>query len=175
MTRKTVNILILCLTGGIIWYGSFMLFFVFSGAQNILSNPTYQSAKFIHVFTQEQPLPRVFLDPWILYVGLYIIASMMLVVFVNIIGNLKGNWLKKAVKFGLINWALTIPWFEFYLPFNVMHEPLLLVLLEAFLWFATLTTVAIVFSFIYHSGPKDIQPRIIVYPEKEVLSYRSKT
>jgi hypothetical protein len=175
MQRKTANILILFLTGGMLWYASFMLYFLVSGAQNILSNPAYQSAKFLYVFMQHQPLPRVDLDPWILYAGLYIVCSIMLIVFVNVIDAIKGNWLSKGLKFGFINWALAIPWFEFYLPFNVMHEPLLLVLLEALLWLATLVTVAIVFSFIYHSGPKDIQPKIIVYPEKEVLSYRSKT
>lgn len=36
-----------------------------------------------------------------------------------------------------------VPWFEFYLPWNVMHEPATLVLLEAALWLAVLLTVGL--------------------------------
>jgi len=43
-----------------------------------------------------------------------------------------------------------IPWFEFYLPYNVMNEPLSLVLLEGLLWLLTIVTVYCITSFIYN-------------------------
>lgn len=175
MTRKNINILALFLIGGLLWYASFMLFFVLSGAQNILASPEHQSGKFLTVFTKLEPLPRDVETPRVLYAGIYVISSITLIVFLQLIDKLQGNWLTKGIRFGLINWALTIPWFEFYLLFNVMHEPFKLVLLEALLWLFTLISVAIVFSFIYHSKAKEKPPLIIVEPETEVLTYRGKS
>lgn len=142
--------MILFLLSGLIWYLSFMTFFIISGAQQFLSNPEHQSEKFLKVFTEIEPLPRVFEDASILYVGVYLISTLTVIVFVFLNGKLSGGWLKKGVTFGLMNWLLTIPWFEFYLPYNVMHEPLNLVLLECFLWFCSLICVGTIYSFIYN-------------------------
>ncbi len=76
------------------------------------------------------------------------ISTLTVVVFLFLIEKFEGDWLGKGITFGLINWALMIPWFEFYLPYNVMHEPLSLVFLESVLWLGTLVSVAIIYSFI---------------------------
>lgn len=141
--------MILFLLSGIIWYVCFLTFFVFSQAQQILANPEYQSSKFLKVFTEIEPLPRVFGDTSILYLGIYLVSTLSAIVFIFLNDKLASGWLKKGVTFGLINWALMIPWFEFYLPFNVMHEPLNLVFLEGFLWLASLICVGVIYSFIY--------------------------
>jgi len=49
----------------------------------------------------------------------------------------------------MVAWALMVPWFEFYLPWNVMHEPVLLVLLEMILWMGVLLIVGIVIAQVY--------------------------
>jgi hypothetical protein len=127
-----------------------MTFFIFSGAQQILSNPEFQSEKFLKVFTEIEPLPRVFENASILYIGIYLISTLSLIVFIFLNDKLNGGWLKKGLTFGVINWLLMIPWFEFYLPYNVMHEPLKLVLLEGLLWLCTLICVGLIYSFIYN-------------------------
>jgi hypothetical protein len=63
--------------------------------------------------------------------------------------EVKGNRIKRGLKFGLVAWALMVPWFEFYLPWNVMHEPLLPVLLEMILWLGVLLSVGLAIAGVY--------------------------
>jgi len=42
-----------------------------------------------------------------------------------------------------------VPWFEFYLPWNVMHEPLLPVLLEMIHWLGVLLSVGFAIAGVY--------------------------
>lgn len=150
---KLRNLLTVLLTG-FIWFGAFYLFFIWSGAQNILANPAYQSSKFLRVFMEIEPLPRVARDPWLVLKGLFIIGIGVGLVFVWITPSFKGNWLQKGLKFGLIHWMLMVPWFEFYLPYNVMNEPLSLVLFEAVLWLGTTLTLGLVLGAINYGRLK---------------------
>ncbi len=137
------------LTVGLVWFFSLLLFFVFSGMQGILANPEFQSQKFIDAFTKE-PLPRVAENPLILPLGLIVVGIFTGLVFSFLNDKLSYGWLKKGLIFGLIHWALMTPWFEFYLPFNVMREPFLLVLLEMFLWLCVALTIGIYLSFVFN-------------------------
>ncbi|MDX1619017.1 MAG: hypothetical protein R3224_09545, partial [Balneolaceae bacterium] len=56
---------------------------------------------------------------------------------------------KKGSLFGVVAWLLMNPWFDFYLPWNVMHEPISLVLLEMVLWFFALQLVGIATVYSY--------------------------
>ncbi|MEZ5426167.1 MAG: hypothetical protein R2747_07885 [Pyrinomonadaceae bacterium] len=141
------------LTAGIVWYLSMMLFFVLSGAQGILADPEIQSRKFLDSFFQE-PLPRVAGNPLIVPIGLIVIGAIAGGVFLWLNDKLGTGWFRRGIAFGLIQWALMIPWFEFYLPFNVMLEPLALVLLEMLLWLGVTLTVGIYLSFIFNFASK---------------------
>ena len=122
------------------------LFFVWSGAQSILADPGVQSSKFIRNFTEYSPLPRMSNDPMVLWQGFYVCGITSALVFIWLHRHLGGGWAMRGLKFGIIQWALMVPWFEFYLPYNVMHEPLSLVLFEALLWLGVLLTTSICFS-----------------------------
>lgn len=143
--RKVIGIA----TAGVIWFFALNLFFVWSGAQSVLANPAYQSAKFLKAFTAE-PLPRAAESFFVVLAGFWGVGAIAGAVFVWLNDKLNYGWLKKGVAFGLIQWALMIPWFEFYLPFNVMLEPLSLVLLEMFLWLGVTLTVGIYLSFVFN-------------------------
>lgn len=136
------------LTGGFAWIIG--LTFLFGPAQAILANPDYQSEKFLYVAGQLEPLPRAAEIWWILPVGLLIIGMLYGIVYHLIrrafVGKTK--W-KKGILFGGVAWALMVPWFQFYLPWNMMHEPILLVLLEMVLWLGVLSIVGIVIAFAY--------------------------
>lgn len=132
---------------GLVWYGLLNLLFVYSGAQNILGNPEYQSDKFIKAFTEDQPLPLMATDASIVWKGLLGVGFLAAVAFTIAGPHLKGGWIKKGLTFGAVHWLLMIPWFEFYLPYNVMHEPVLLVLFEGALWLCLTLGLGLFMSF----------------------------
>lgn len=143
MVRKTLALL----SFGPCWWMLILLFFVFSGAQNYLGNPDFQSEKFIQVFAVLEPLPRMTQNPWFIWVGMLIVGLFPAGVFLYLNGLLQGNWWQKGLKYGVIHWAMITPWFEFYLPYNTMHEPLPLVLLECLLWFFVAICLGLFISF----------------------------
>jgi hypothetical protein len=128
------------IAGGLAWQVSMIA--VFGPAQAILANPAMQSAKFNAVFQAIAPLPRTAGQPLLLLVGLIGISIIYAAVHEAISAALSGSLIRRSAKFGLILWAVMVPWFEFYLPWNVMHEPFLLVLLECLCWCAVMQVVA---------------------------------
>lgn len=152
-TSKILNVIVSGLAGGVVWMLSIFIFF--GPTQAILANPDYQSAKFLLVMTELEPYPRVSDSIWILVTGVLIICILYALVYRTIRKALAGNWRKKGMKFGLIAWALMVPWFEFYLPWNVMHEPTLLVLLEMILWLAVMLSVGMTIAGVYEWKRKE--------------------
>ncbi len=144
---KLPRYIILLAGSGIVWRYAMQLMFVWSGAQPVLANPEYQSGKFINAFVTE-PLPRMATDSTVLWKGFYVISICLSVAFIIVNRKLSGHWLKRGLVFGVVNWLLMTPWFEFYLPYNVMLEPLPLVLLEALLWLCVTLLLGVYFSFV---------------------------
>ena len=129
------------LAGGIAWIAGVMV--LFTPAQAVLANPAWQSAKFLSVLTEMEPLPRVAADPWLFPAGVALIGIVYGHVYAMVRGSLgTGAW-RRGARFGIVAWALMAPWFEFYLPWNVMHEPAPLVLLELALWAGVLLGVGL--------------------------------
>jgi hypothetical protein len=136
------------LAGGLAWISAMILFF--GPAQAILANPEYQSQKFLYVMGQLEPLPYTAGSWWILPVGLLAIGVLYGIAYHFIRSAFaKKPWWQKGLRFGLVAWILMVPWFEFYLPWNVMHEPVLLVAFEMALWLAVLLIVGIVIARVY--------------------------
>ena len=158
---KLVRVIAAGVAGGLAWLLGLTVFF--GPAQAILADPNLQSAKFLRVFAEIEPLPRVAASPWIMLVGLAVIGVIHAAVFAVLRDGLPGRGWRKGVAFGLVAWALMVPWFEFYLPWNVMHEPFVLVLLEAALWALVLQLVGLAIAAVYgalerrSSRPMDIE------------------
>jgi hypothetical protein len=150
---KILRYTILFATTGMLWYYTLQLFFVWSGAQRILGNPEYQSAKFINNFIQE-PLPRM-ADQVFLYKGFFVIGIFIAMAFSILNTFLKGMWWKRGLTFGALHWLIMVPWFEFYLPYNVMLEPLSLVLLEGTLWLGVALTMGLYMSIVINYSKTD--------------------
>ncbi|HEX3387205.1 MAG TPA: hypothetical protein VHS53_18525 [Mucilaginibacter sp.] len=129
------------------WRAGLKVFFVYTGAQSILANPKYQDKKMLDIFFRLQPPPRVSQNGWLLLEGFFITGFFMAIAFNTINLNLSGNWLRKGLLLGFIAWLLVIPWFEFYLPYNVMNEPLGLVVFECLLWFGVMLLTGLCASF----------------------------
>ena len=118
------------------------ILFVFGPFQSVLANPQLQSAKFLAAF-QSPPLPRVADHAAVLPLGILLVAMFYALVYEWLRTKLPGPTWKKGISFGMVAWALMVPWFEFYLPWNVMREPFPLVLLEAFCWLVVLLGVGL--------------------------------
>ena len=128
------------LAGAVAWWAGLLL--VFGPAQALLADPSLQSAKFLAAF-MEPPLPRMAGHPEILAVGLLTIALVHAAVYTTLRPKLNGGAWRRGATFGLIAWALMVPWFEFYLPWNVMLEPWPLVLLEIVCWLVVMLAVGV--------------------------------
>jgi hypothetical protein len=148
LLNRTMRRILVWPTCALMWRVGLKVFFVYTGAQSILSNPHYQSEKMMKVFFNIQPAPRTSEEPWLLLGGFFITGFFMAAAMIFINERLSGNWLKKGLTLGGIAWLFVIPWFEFYLPYNVMHEPLPLVLLEGLLWLGVMIMIGISASFV---------------------------
>ncbi|MBS1586138.1 MAG: hypothetical protein JSS82_11410 [Bacteroidetes bacterium] len=159
---RAIRIFIALCGCGWVWYAAMQCCFVWSGAQTILANPKYQSAKFIGAFTGYQPLPRMANDKSVLWTGFMIIGFIVASAFLLLNDKMKGGRMKKGLLFGIVHWMLMTPWFEFYLPYNVMNEPLSLVLLEGVLWLCVTLIVGLFLSFTMNFGGAEPVKRAII-------------
>lgn len=126
------------------------LLLLFGPAQAVLADPAYQSEKFVTVMARLQPLPRAVEAPWVLPAGVLAIGALYGLVY-HFVRTAFGEkpWWKKGLRFGAVAWALMVPWFEFYLPWNVMREPASLVLLEMALWLGVLLVTGLTIAGVY--------------------------
>ena len=130
--RRALAILVAGVAAGAAWFLGIAI--VFGPAQGILADPARQSAKFIAAFADPQSPPRMGAAPWILPAGLVVVGLAASLAYAIVRRGLPGGPARRGAIFGVVAWLLMTPWFEFYLPYNVMLEPLPLVLLEALLW-----------------------------------------
>jgi len=132
----------------VVWFAGMQI--VFGPAQGILANPEYQSQKFLTVFTQLEPLPKIAVQPFAFYLGFLFVGIAFSLGYHLVNRHMSGKKLRKGLLFGFVAWLLMIPWFEFYLPWNVMHEPVLLVFFEMILWLVVLIGVSLATTYSYH-------------------------
>ena len=127
---------VLALAASVGWFAGFLV--SFTPAQAILANPARQSEKLLAVFFSIPPTPRI--DRPQEFAGLILVLGAFLALGWGLLRLDRGRpawW--RGLRFGAIAWLLMVPWFELYLPWNVLHEPMDLVLLEAFCWWVTLS------------------------------------
>lgn len=77
---------------------------------------------------------------------MFVVALIQAAVFAYLRPALPKGTLMRGVAFAAVAWALFVPWFEFYLPSNLMLEPTLLVLIELLCWAAVMLLVGLAIS-----------------------------
>jgi hypothetical protein len=137
--------------GGVAW--TVGLFVFFGPAQRILADPQLQSGKMNAVFQSLQPLPRNIDQPWIVPLALVAICTIYGRVYDWLLPVMGKTRFQRATRFGFLLWIMIIPWFEFYLPWNVLWEPTPLVLLEFALWFLVMQLTAAAITLTSTSPP----------------------
>jgi hypothetical protein len=139
-SSRAVRAVLAGLAGTIAWIAGIVLFF--GPAQALLADPARQSPKMMAAFTTE-PLPRVEDAPGMFLAGFAIIGIVWGFAYVFVASSWRGSWWNRGLRFGALGWALMAPWFEFYLPWNVLREPAPLVLLELLCWALVLLGVGL--------------------------------
>lgn len=132
--------LITGVVGGLAWLVGILV--IFGPAQAILADPGLQSAKFLRAFTSD-PAPLISSRPWVLPLGLMGIGVLWGWVYVWLSAPWSGPWWRQGLRFGGVAWVMMVPWFEFYLPWNVLREPAPLVMLEMVCWAGVLMGVGL--------------------------------
>jgi hypothetical protein len=125
------------LSGGLAWFVGMNL--IFGSVQGILGDPTLQSAQMLSAFSN----PRSAGHTEIVVIGLMLIGLIWGWAYNSIARVWPPNWWQRGLRFALLAWALMVPWFEFYLPWNVLREPAVLVALEMVCWAAVMVLVGL--------------------------------
>lgn len=128
------------LAGAVAWMAG--IFVIFGPAQVLLADPDHQSAKLLAAFSGGPP-PRMGAAPWVLPVGLLCIGALWGWLYAGLTASWTGPWWMRGLRFSGVAWVLMVPWFEFYLPWNVLWEPAPLVALEMVCWAGVLLCVGL--------------------------------
>jgi len=114
-----------------------LTFGLFSGSRpgqtGLLFDPSTQSAKVIAVWKQIQPLPVLVTQPWIITFGLVLLG----IIYAWIYASVEKAWPRKARTHVWRLTAITFVapvFFEMMGPFNLLHEPSHLQLIELAFW-----------------------------------------
>jgi hypothetical protein len=116
---------------------------IFGPAQSLLANPARQSSKMLAAFAPGADAPRMYAQPSVVWIALIAIGVVWGWWFVSLSRSWTPIWWKRGLRFGALAWTLMIPWFEFYLPWNVLREPAPLVALELVCWFGVMMLVGL--------------------------------
>ena len=144
------------LAGAVAWWAGLM--FIFGAAQGVLADPALQSSKMMAVYDM-QPPPRIAEEPWLLPVGVFVVALVHACTFAYLRAAFPRGLAARGIAFGAVSWALLVPWFEFYLPWSLLLEPSALVLLEMLCWAAILLLVGLAISFAFGRTVENEAPR----------------
>lgn len=127
--------------GGVAW--RLGLRWIFGPAQSFLADPARQSAKMLGAFAPGTDAPRMYADPRIVWVAIISISIVWGWWYVWLSRPWRTSWWIRGLRFGALAWTLMVPWFEFYLPWNVLREPAPLVALELACWAGVMLCVGL--------------------------------
>ncbi len=142
--------------GAVAWWAGLMG--IFGAAQGMLAHPALQSDKLNSVYSMPPP-PRIGVDPSLLPLGIFVVALIHSITFAYIRPALPRGIMMRGLAFAAVSWALFVPWFEFYLPWNLFLEPALLVALEMLCWAGVLALVGLAISLAFGRSPEALEDR----------------
>jgi hypothetical protein len=130
--------------GGIAFNGVMLLMFRVLGfgwnGGGILLDPSVQSSKLIAVWTQLHPKPLVVANPVPIIIGLTLFSIGHAVVYRWLAPAWPAEVRARGWRLAALIFFLSFVFWEFFTPFNLFGEPLLLVGLELIFW----ATIALV-------------------------------
>ncbi|MEZ4599821.1 MAG: hypothetical protein R2940_08530 [Syntrophotaleaceae bacterium] len=110
-----------------------LLGFGWNGDGILIESPL-QSPKLIAVWTQLEPLPLVVDKPASIVLGIVLFGMIHAYIFRWLSPAWSGGIIKQGLQFSGLVFVMTFLFWEFFTPFNLFGEPLLLIALELVFW-----------------------------------------
>lgn len=140
------------ITGGVGFVIVSFLTFVLIGS-GPLSDPSVQNPKVIAVMTKIEPLPLWETAPQVILLGYVLFAIGHAFLFRSVAPAWPVGVISRSWRLALVIWGLSCLFFEFLGPFNLLGEPLGLVVLELGFWAVTaLVEAAVVVRLLEPAG-----------------------
>jgi len=116
----------------------FLTFGLFGGARTgqtgLLFNPAFQSHKVIAVWKEIQPLPWLITTPGLILGGAVVLAVGNAFIYRSVAPAWPASTASRVWRLALVIWAMGPVFFEFFGPFNLLHEPPYLTAIELTFW-----------------------------------------
>jgi hypothetical protein len=136
--RDFIKIVLSGIVGGLVLTVTmYILFGVIGFGLNfdgILLNPNFQSEKLIAVWTEIEPIPLAFSNPFLFSIGLIIFGIFHAFIYEWLSPVWPSGVKEKAFCLALLIFFLSYLFFEFFTPFNMFSEPIPLIGLELTFW-----------------------------------------
>jgi len=146
------------IAGGITMYLAMFLTFTIVGGVSqegggLILGASMQSQKLVAVYTDLEPLPRIFTDPLVMLGGVVGFG----VVYAGVYRSVAPAWPEgvgsRSVRFAGVLFGIGFAFWEFWTPFNLFGEPLALISLELSLWAVVALAAATAIVVVSESGP----------------------
>jgi hypothetical protein len=135
---------------------NFLTFGLLSGSRagqtGLLFDPSTQSAKVIAVWKEIQPLPWLVTQPWIIAVGLVFFGIIYAGVYASVEKAWPSRMRARVVRLAALTFVAPV-FFEMMGPFNLLHEPTYLQLIEFAFWFLACAAQSLVIVAMLHGKP----------------------
>ncbi len=140
MKHLLFKIVLAGLAGGIVLNVFMLLTFRLIGfgwhGGGILLDPSIQSQKLISVWTQIEPIPRVVSNPGLIIVGLILFSMGHALIYRWLAPAWPPGILARGWRMAVLIFFLSFLFWEFFTPYNLFGEPVLLIGLEVLFWSA---------------------------------------
>lgn len=154
--QRVRRILLTGLAGGISLNLAMILTFRVVGfgwnGGGILLDPAIQSSKLIAVWTELEPLPKVYANPLPIILGLLLFGFIHATVYQSIAQAWPEGVIPRATRFAGLLFGISYLFWEFFTPFNLFGEPILLIALELVFWAIIASVEAFSIAVIYESN-----------------------
>lgn len=137
-------------------YAGMLLTFTLVGGvgpepEGLILGSSMQSEKLVAVYTSLEPLPRVFTDPGVIILGVIGFGVVHAVVYRSVAPAWPEGVLARAPRFAGVVFAVGFAFWEFWTPFNLFWEPLVLIAVELAMWAVVATIEAAAIVAVYES------------------------
>lgn len=106
----------------------------FGDGDGLLLDPRTQSAKLIAVWTTLPPRPRIIENPLLMQAGFFVLAWIHAAFYRSVSRAWPAGVLPRGLRLSGLIFLFTYLFWEFFTPFNLLGEPVMLVALELLFW-----------------------------------------